>query len=82
MGKKKKFIDKKKAATFQLLARDSSDPYFDETPDNDRAYDASRVQVNEVKNDDAHERSIYSVASKSVGVKVQRAVDPEVGSFF
>ncbi|KAK3231736.1 hypothetical protein Dsin_003617 [Dipteronia sinensis] len=180
MGKKKKFIDKKKAATFQLLARDSSDPYFDETPGNDRvfvrvdnsaysfgndnddsnsifadapddedveddvgqpsgpsgttslpenlrreilelgfpddgynylshlreikntgggsafyhnpkfklehlprdvkAYDASRVQVNEVKNDDAHERSIYSVASKSVGVKVQRAVDPEVAA--
>ncbi|KAK1551400.1 hypothetical protein Q3G72_034980 [Acer saccharum] len=115
--------DKKKAATFQLLARDSSDPYFDETPGNDRvfvrvdnsaysfgndnddsnsifadapddnpkfklehlprdvkAYDASRVQVNEVKNDDAHERSIYSVASKSVGVKVQRAVDPEVAA--
>ncbi|KAK3231730.1 hypothetical protein Dsin_003611 [Dipteronia sinensis] len=43
-----------------------------------KAYDASRVQVNEVKNDDAHERSIYSVASKSVGVKVQRAVDPEI----
>ncbi|TXG52134.1 hypothetical protein EZV62_021303 [Acer yangbiense] len=180
MGKKKKFIDKKKAATFQLLARDSSDPYFDETPGNDRvfvrvdnsaysfgndnddsnsifadapddedvednvgqpsgpsgttslpenlrreilelgfpddgynylshlreikntgggsafyqnpkfklehlprdvkAYDASRVQVNELKNDDAHERSIYSVASKSVGVKVQRAVDPEVAA--
>ncbi|KAK1575263.1 hypothetical protein Q3G72_003927 [Acer saccharum] len=45
-----------------------------------KAYDASRVQVNEVKNDDAHERSIYSVASKSVGVKVQRAVDPEVAA--
>ncbi|KAL5780608.1 hypothetical protein ACOSQ2_011345 [Xanthoceras sorbifolium] len=181
MGKKKKFIDKKKAATFQLLARDSSDPNFDETPGNDRvfvrvdnsaysvntfsdnndedsnsifadapddedevdgvgqpsvpsgklpedvrreilelgfpddgynylahlreikntgggsafyhnpkfrldqlprdvkAYDASRVQVNEVKND-AHDRSIYSVASKSVGVKVQRAVGPEVAA--
>ncbi|TXG51806.1 hypothetical protein EZV62_024330 [Acer yangbiense] len=146
--------DKKKAATFQLLARDSSDPYFDETPGNDRvfvrvdnsaysfgndnddsnsifadapddedveddvgqpsgpsgttseikntgggsafyqnpkfklehlprdvkAYDASRVQVNEAKNDDAHERSIYSVALKSVGVKVQRAVDLEVAA--
>ena len=30
MGKKK-FIDKKKAATFQLFARDSSDPNFDGT---------------------------------------------------
>lgn len=38
MGKKKKFIDKKKAATFQLLARDSSDPNFDDTPGNDRVF--------------------------------------------
>ncbi|KAH9677370.1 protein ltv1 [Citrus sinensis] len=179
MGKKKKFIDKKKAATFQLLARDSSDPIFDETiPGNDRvfvrvdntpysvntlednyddsnsifadapddnddeggtsrpagtaqlperirkeilelgfpddgynylthlreiknngggsafyenpksrlyqlphdikAYDASRVNISEVKNE--NEKSIYSVASKSVNVKVQRAVDPEVAA--
>ncbi|KAJ4956641.1 hypothetical protein NE237_013424 [Protea cynaroides] len=32
MGKKKKFIDKKKTATFQLLARDSSDSGYDEDP--------------------------------------------------
>lgn len=39
MGRKKKFIDKKKAATFQLLARDSSDPNFDETTaGNDRVF--------------------------------------------
>ncbi|XP_028788325.1 protein LTV1 homolog [Neltuma alba] len=38
MGKKKKFIDKKKSATFQLLARDSSDPSYDGTPDNDRIF--------------------------------------------
>ncbi|KAH9735078.1 protein ltv1 [Citrus sinensis] len=182
MGKKKKFIDKKKAATFQLLARDSSDPIFDETiPGNDRvfvridnnpcsvntlddnyddsnsifadapddnddeagtstptgtaplperirkeildlgfpddgynylthlreiknnsggsafyenpksklyelphdikAYDASRVKILEVKNEnEANEKSIYSVASKTVNVKVQRAVDPEVAA--
>lgn len=28
MGRRKKFIDKKNAATFQLIARDSSDPAF------------------------------------------------------
>lgn len=38
MGRKKKFIDKKKAATFQLLARDSTDPNFDDTPGNDRVF--------------------------------------------
>lgn len=37
MGKKK-FIDKKKAATFQLLARDSSDPCFDNSPGSDRVF--------------------------------------------
>lgn len=38
MGKKKKFIDKKKSATFQLLARDSSDPNYDGTLGNDRIF--------------------------------------------
>lgn len=38
MGKKKKFIDKKKSATFQLLARDSSDPNYDGTPGSDRVF--------------------------------------------
>lgn len=38
MGKKKKFIDRKKSATFQLLARDSSDPNYDNTPGGDRVF--------------------------------------------
>lgn len=39
MGRKKKFIDKKKSATFQLLARDSSDPSFsDDSPGADRVF--------------------------------------------
>ncbi|KAM1725302.1 hypothetical protein ACFX11_016330 [Malus domestica] len=38
MGRKKKFIDKKKSATFQLLARDSSDPNYDDSPGNDRVF--------------------------------------------
>ena len=38
MGKKKKFIDKKKSATFQLLARDSSDPSFADSPGADRVF--------------------------------------------
>ncbi|MED6170334.1 hypothetical protein PIB30_029937 [Stylosanthes scabra] len=37
MGKKK-FIDKKKSATFQLLARDSSDPSFGNSPGADRVF--------------------------------------------
>lgn len=44
-----------------------------------QAYDATRVKVKEVETD-ANEKSIYSVASKSVGVKVQRVVDPEVAA--
>ncbi|XP_021889680.1 protein LTV1 homolog isoform X2 [Carica papaya] len=37
MGKKK-FINKKKAATFQLLARDSSDPNYNDSPGSDRVF--------------------------------------------
>jgi protein LTV1 len=37
MGKKK-FIDKKKSATFQLLARDSSDANYDDSPGGDRVF--------------------------------------------
>lgn len=37
MGKKK-FIDKKKSATFHLLARDTSDPIYSEDPENDRVF--------------------------------------------
>lgn len=34
----KKFIDKKKAATFQLMSRDSTDPEFSDTPGSDRVF--------------------------------------------
>ncbi|KAL9229185.1 hypothetical protein vseg_004679 [Gypsophila vaccaria] len=37
MGKKK-FIDKKKAATFCVLSRDSSDPLYAQGPENDRVF--------------------------------------------
>ncbi|GAY60927.1 hypothetical protein CUMW_205850, partial [Citrus unshiu] len=52
-----------------------------ELPHDIKAYDASRVKILEVKNEnEASEKSIYSVASKTVNVKVQRAVDPEVAA--
>ncbi|PIN01421.1 hypothetical protein CDL12_26071 [Handroanthus impetiginosus] len=38
MGKKKKFIHKKKSATFQLMARDSSDPNYSSEPSDDRVF--------------------------------------------
>ncbi|KAK4349031.1 hypothetical protein RND71_031786 [Anisodus tanguticus] len=150
MGKKK-FIDKKKAATFQLFARDSSDPdddpnsifadapeegwagfdsgngnqigvltddvrkemlelgfpddgynylehlreiknsgggsaYYEnpkaklnELPHDVKAYDASKVEVAKV-NDDSNEKYVYNVAAKTIGVRVQKAVDPEVAA--
>ncbi|XP_027329357.1 protein LTV1 homolog [Abrus precatorius] len=162
-GKKKKFIDKKNSVTFQLIARDSSDPSFslsdrvfvrvDNNPvsfaavddavfddaDNDdddvgisggplpeevrreilemgfpddgynylshlreikntgagssffhnpkfklhhlprdvKAYDASRLQILEAGGE-PEENTIYSVASKTTTIRVQKAVDPEV----
>ncbi|KAJ8442596.1 hypothetical protein Cgig2_026538 [Carnegiea gigantea] len=48
MGKKK-FIDKKKAATFQLLARDTSDPVYYEGPEKGRVFvrvDNNPVSIN------------------------------------
>lgn len=164
MGKTKKFIDKKNSHTFQLIARDSSDPAFSESdrifvrvdnnplpadsifddapddPDADfddgiagsylsedvrkeilelgfpddgynyldhlreikiagggssffhnpkfklqhlprdvKAYDASRLQINEA-DVEPEENSLYSVASKTTNVRVQKAVDPEVAA--
>ncbi|KNA08233.1 hypothetical protein SOVF_164440 [Spinacia oleracea] len=60
MGKKK-FIDKKKSATFQLLARDTSDPVYIEEPENDRVFvrvDNNRVSVNGIEED--HDEGGYS----------------------
>ncbi|XP_059636374.1 uncharacterized protein LOC132278570 [Cornus florida] len=44
-----------------------------------KAYDASRVGIAKTSGD-ASDKSIYSVASKTVGVRVQKAVDPEVSA--
>ncbi|KAK7388893.1 hypothetical protein VNO78_23720 [Psophocarpus tetragonolobus] len=163
-GKKKKFIDKKNSATFQLIARDSSDPSFsqsdrvfvrvdnnpvsfpvahdsafEEAPDDYdggvtgaplpedvrrqilelglpddgynylnhlreikntgagsafyhnpkfklqhlprdvKAFDASRLQITEADGE-PEEDTMYSVASKTTTVRVQKAVDPEVAA--
>ncbi|KAG5027949.1 hypothetical protein JHK87_011463 [Glycine soja] len=167
-GRKKKFIDKKNSATFQLIARDTSDPSFsqsdrvfvrvdnnpvsfpvaddsafDDAPDDYyydddagvsggplpedvrreilelgfpddgynylnhlreikssgagaafyhnpkfklqhlprdvKAFDASRLQIAEADGE-PEENTIYSVASKTTSVRVQKAVDPEVAA--
>ncbi|KAK7314306.1 hypothetical protein VNO77_39522 [Canavalia gladiata] len=166
-GKKKKFIDRRNSATFQLIARDSSDPsfsisdrvfvrvdnnpvsfaavddsVFDDAPEDEnyddagvsdgplpeeirreilqlgfpddgynylthlreiknagagsaffhnpkfklqhlprdvKAYDASRLQILEA-DEEPKENSMYSVASKTASVRVQKAVDPEVAA--
>uniref|UniRef100_A0A6N2KPA8 Protein LTV1 homolog n=1 Tax=Salix viminalis TaxID=40686 RepID=A0A6N2KPA8_SALVM len=49
-------------------------------PQDIKAYDASRVKVSELKSEDRNDKSIYNVASKSVGVRVQKVVDPEVAA--
>ncbi|CAL0303461.1 unnamed protein product [Lupinus luteus] len=63
MGKKK-FIDKKNSITYQLIARDSSDPYFDpDTPGSDRVF--VRVDNNPVSDsifDDAPDDEDYAAA--------------------
>ena len=44
-----------------------------------QAYDASRLRISEVS-DDRSDKYMYSVASETLGVRVQRAVDPEVAA--
>ncbi|KAH9606052.1 hypothetical protein KSS87_006689 [Heliosperma pusillum] len=48
-----------------------------DVPDDVKAYDASRVRVLEV-NEDIVPKTVYKVAEKSVNVRVQRAVDPDI----
>lgn len=50
---------------------------LDELPHDVKAYDASRVEVARA-NDESYEKSIYTVASRTVGVRIQKAVDAEV----
>ncbi|KAL6959667.1 hypothetical protein U1Q18_039821 [Sarracenia purpurea var. burkii] len=52
---------------------------LDQLPLDVKAYDASRVKIPKV-NDDPHETSMYSVASRTVGVRIQKAADPEVAA--
>lgn len=76
MGKKK-FIDKKKSATFQLFARDSSDPNYADEPGSDRVFvrvDNNPYSVDllsdenhdEVSNQAEDPNSIYADAPEDV----------------
>lgn len=47
-------------------------------PQDVKAYDASRVEVSEIN--DAVERSMYSVASKTVNVRLKKVLDPEIAA--
>ncbi|KAF8405322.1 hypothetical protein HHK36_010226 [Tetracentron sinense] len=52
---------------------------LEQVPLDVKAYDASRVQISDADGDSV-QKSIYSVASKTVGVKIQKAADPEVAA--
>ncbi|KAF4389729.1 hypothetical protein F8388_009862, partial [Cannabis sativa] len=52
---------------------------LEQLPKDIKAYDASRLKISEVKTD-PNEEFVYSVASKTVGIKVKKAVDPEVAA--
>ena len=45
-----------------------------------QAYDASRLQIRQEVNADPNANLVSSVASKTVGVKIQKAVDPDVAA--
>ncbi|XP_010263887.1 PREDICTED: protein LTV1 homolog [Nelumbo nucifera] len=52
---------------------------LDQLPLDVKAYDASRVHIPKV-DEDSNENSIYQVASRTVGVRIQKAVDHEVAA--
>ncbi|XP_058728766.1 uncharacterized protein LOC131601062 [Vicia villosa] len=45
-----------------------------------KAYDASRVRIKEAAEKEPEENTLYSVASHTANVRVQKAVDPEVAA--
>ncbi|XP_077231474.1 low temperature viability protein [Tasmannia lanceolata] len=53
---------------------------LDQLPLDVKAYDASRLPIYSALDSDSNTNSIYSVASKTVGVKIQKAVDPDVAA--
>ncbi|KAE9617291.1 putative Low temperature viability protein [Lupinus albus] len=79
MGKKK-FIDKKNSITYQLIARDSSDPYFaQDIPGADRVF--VRVDNNPVSDsifDDAPDDEDYDVAERQIGIHKAATLPDEV----
>lgn len=52
---------------------------LDQLPNDVKAYDASRIEISKT-NEDSYEKSIYNVASKTVGVRIQKVFDPEVAA--
>ncbi|KAG7565111.1 Low temperature viability protein [Arabidopsis suecica] len=53
----------------------------DQLPRDVKAYDASRVKISGMMNEEGNDNKLmYSVASKTVNVKVQKAIDPEVAA--
>ncbi|XP_051139225.1 uncharacterized protein LOC127257011 isoform X2 [Andrographis paniculata] len=53
---------------------------FDHLPQDVKAYDASRVAVSKINDASEEEKLIYNSASKMVGIKLQKVVDPEVAA--
>ncbi|XP_058098724.1 uncharacterized protein LOC131243401 isoform X2 [Magnolia sinica] len=54
---------------------------LDQVPLDVKAYDSSRVRIHsEIDSGDSSANSMYNVASKTVGVKIQKAVDPDVAA--
>eukprot|EP00268_Persea_americana_P030380 TRINITY_DN2940_c0_g2_i4.p1 TRINITY_DN2940_c0_g2~~TRINITY_DN2940_c0_g2_i4.p1 ORF type:complete len:540 (+),score=161.49 TRINITY_DN2940_c0_g2_i4:239-1858(+) len=53
---------------------------LDQVPLDVKAYDASRLQIRQEVNADPNANLVSSVASKTVGVKIQKAVDPDVAA--
>ena len=45
-----------------------------------QAYDASRIEVSKADDEESYKNKIYGVAVKTVPVRIQKAIDPEVAA--
>ncbi|KAJ4900267.1 Uncharacterized protein Rs2_14218 [Raphanus sativus] len=76
MGKKK-FIDKKKAATFELCPRDTSDPLYSDAPGGDKIFlrvDQNPVNINGFTEDNSHFAGSSSSSNNPLPAHVRKEI--------
>ncbi|KAL2504029.1 hypothetical protein Adt_19650 [Abeliophyllum distichum] len=83
MGKTKKFFDKKKSATFQIMARDTSDPNYSSGPSGDRVFvrvDNNPYTPNTFFNEEEQKDGVMTGDPNSIFADAPEDYDNEAGN--